>query len=609
MAVTLPVIPLAICLLLSNLAVAFKITGAGGSHNATTGVRPYRLDINDFSQSGPPFDLYIQALSRLQARDQSDPLSYFQIAGIHGYPRSPWDGVSGTNPYSPGFCVHGSTPFPTWHRPYLALMEQILWTEAQAIARTYPSGLQDVYNTAAWTLRLPFWDWAVHPALPAVVQDATIIINTPAGRTAVQNPLYKYSFQWDAGGNGFPRDQVKLADLPFTVRHWNSETRQSNQTAASAEMLANAGQIVASTYQLFTDVTDYVSFSCFTPNGRLNSGNNVENIHGNIHNIVGGNGHMLYPEISAFDPIFWLHHANVDRLLAMWQILNPASYFTPTVNVYGTYYELPGSIDSGNSSLAPFHSDNGTTMFTNDAVRNIRLFNYAYPDIPDWSLNGTSLASYVRTQINLKYNPPGLAQRRLKRSSRRATSVTAAFSNISPQEIRNLGFNNADVQWTIKIVLERYAYSTAFSLDFFMGDPPEDVASWSTAPELVGSHSQFIPFNVPAMFPNGAPRGLSQGEVSLTHVLSAGVSRGFLRDLSPAIVLPVLRDALTWRARTPDNCEVNLADLAGLSIAVASKRTWPTTVKDRFPSYGQLEWHHEATAGKIGGDSCGISNE
>ncbi len=40
-----------------------------------------------------------------------------------------------------------------------------------------------------------------------------------------------------------------------------------------------------------------------------------------VHNTVGGNGgHMTYPEVAAFDPIFFLHHANVDRLLALWQV-------------------------------------------------------------------------------------------------------------------------------------------------------------------------------------------------------------------------------------------------------------------------------------------------
>ena len=44
--------------------------------------------------------------------------------------------------------------------------------------------------------------------------------------------------------------------------------------------------------------------------------------------IVDLNGHMAYVSASAFDPLFFLHHAQTDRLIAMWQILNPDSWIT-----------------------------------------------------------------------------------------------------------------------------------------------------------------------------------------------------------------------------------------------------------------------------------------
>lgn len=34
----------------------------------------------------------------------------------------------------------------------------------------------------------------------------------------------------------------------------------------------------------------------------------MEDIHNVIHDLTGGGGHMSHIEISAFDPIFWLHH-------------------------------------------------------------------------------------------------------------------------------------------------------------------------------------------------------------------------------------------------------------------------------------------------------------
>lgn len=42
----------------------------------------------------------------------------------------------------------------------------------------------------------------------------------------------------------------------------------------------------------------------------------LEAIHGNVHNAVGGDMRTAH---SPTDPVFYLHHANVDRLWAQWQ--------------------------------------------------------------------------------------------------------------------------------------------------------------------------------------------------------------------------------------------------------------------------------------------------
>lgn len=107
-----------------------------------------------------------------------------------------------------------------------------------------------------------------------------------------------------------------------------------------------SSRILSMTYQLFTTVSDYTAFSCVWPGGKWLTANNIESIHNSIHNSIGGFGHMQFPEVAGFDPAFWLHHANVDRLFAMWQVLYPDSYIVPTVNAYGSYYEAVGFVDS-----------------------------------------------------------------------------------------------------------------------------------------------------------------------------------------------------------------------------------------------------------------------
>ena len=68
-------------LMVGSPANAIQVTGATGGINATTGARPFRYDIDDLSKSGAAWDLFVLSLDHIQQLNQSDPLSYFQIAG------------------------------------------------------------------------------------------------------------------------------------------------------------------------------------------------------------------------------------------------------------------------------------------------------------------------------------------------------------------------------------------------------------------------------------------------------------------------------------------------------------------------------------------------
>jgi tyrosinase len=394
-----------------------------------------------------------------------------------------------------------------------------------------------------------------------------------------------------------------MSNFPNTMRWWSSADSNGNQSAATAALMANGPSILSLTYQLFSTVTNFTTFSCTLPGGRPNVADNVENIHNSIHNSIGGWGHMTFPEVAAFDPMFWLHHANVDRLFALWQALNPDSWMVPTINAYGSYYESPGTVDSSSSALAPFHADNGTTLFTSDDVRPTARFGYAYPELPDWSMNATGLMYYARQQINQLYNPFLSPSRKRLRSVplRRAVDLASAFSYITLDDARRLGVNNANRQWFAKINIERFAYDTSFALYFFMGDPPEDVASWPSAPNLIGTQGQFINADVASMHPEGRPRGMLEGQMSLTHTLVAGMDRDFIADLSPDSVVPVLQRGLQWRASSADGCEIAIPSLTGLSVSVGSRSVRPARDHSCFPTYGAVEWYGSVTQGKPGG--------
>lgn len=72
---------LLVSILSATANASFAITGPQGGVNAETGERPFRQEIRTFSGSGPAWDLYIQALVKLQSVDQGELLSYYQLSG------------------------------------------------------------------------------------------------------------------------------------------------------------------------------------------------------------------------------------------------------------------------------------------------------------------------------------------------------------------------------------------------------------------------------------------------------------------------------------------------------------------------------------------------
>jgi tyrosinase len=49
----------------------------------------------------------------------------------------------------------------------------------------------------------------------------------------------------------------------------------------------------------------------------------LENVHNDVHVWVGGS--MSAVPVAGFDPVFWSHHAMIDRLWYLWQLAHPGS--------------------------------------------------------------------------------------------------------------------------------------------------------------------------------------------------------------------------------------------------------------------------------------------
>ncbi|KAJ7203688.1 hypothetical protein B0H12DRAFT_478410 [Mycena haematopus] len=198
-------------------------------------VLPNRLEINSFVKQTAQFSLFVQALRAIYSDDQNNLTSYFQLAGIHGMPYAIWNesGATSMTPTSTfgGYCTHGTVLFPTWHRPYVALFEQIIQQRAAAIAQTYTVGaLRDEYTKAAAALRLPYWDWAANIIPPPEIIDlATVEIVQPDGaEILVDNPFLAYAF------NPIP---PTFPTRGFNI--WPQTLRYPNRTDATATSNVN----------------------------------------------------------------------------------------------------------------------------------------------------------------------------------------------------------------------------------------------------------------------------------------------------------------------------------------------------------------------------------
>lgn len=165
---------------------------------------------------------------------------------------------------------------------------------------------------------LPYWDWSSGPStgVPAACRDATYVNRSGA---TVPNPLY--SGPRATGGQ---------------------TSRRSNIDTTAFDDLATAAQTAMSA----------ASFSSFQ--------SQVNGVHGSVHVRTGGD--MAGVPTAAYDPIFYLHHANIDRLWANWQASHPGA--------------LPAT--EAAFQLQPFNRPYSTSWYTGADVESTGALGYGY---------------------------------------------------------------------------------------------------------------------------------------------------------------------------------------------------------------------------------------
>jgi Common central domain of tyrosinase/Polyphenol oxidase middle domain len=215
----------------------------------------------------------------MMARPVSDPTSYKFQANIHGTD----DNGTPLETQAWNQCQHQGFYFLSWHRMYLYFFDRILRAAAQDP-----------------TLVLPYWDWTQpdQRTLPLPFRD-------PADSS---NPLFIPS-GIATRPSGFNSGTSHLDDMSVDV----SKAFENLDFETGGQLAYGFGG-GASAVNQFVD----------NPNEK---GDLENQPHDTVHTLLGGSeiiagrmvtGLMGNIRLAAQDPIFFLHHANIDRLWNSW---------------------------------------------------------------------------------------------------------------------------------------------------------------------------------------------------------------------------------------------------------------------------------------------------
>lgn len=188
---------------------------------------------------------------------------------------------------------HGGTgaySFLSWHRYFLLRFELDLQAKVGGVT-------------------LPYWDWTDPATIMTdsfIGPDGTVNDEVRSGYFAVDAPA--------TGGNPTPSP----AWWPAGLAGWRLPAAFGMFAGALRRNIGMVGGLVtAADVVAALGQGSYAAFQAMLESGAgLMSGGSMHNA---MHSWWGGGGHMTSAQVSPFDPIFFLHHANVDRLWAMWQ--------------------------------------------------------------------------------------------------------------------------------------------------------------------------------------------------------------------------------------------------------------------------------------------------
>ena len=297
-----------------------------------------------------PILWYARGVAAMKARPIAEPTSWDFYAAMHGFDPPLWSALGYLKPaaHLPGTsakkkfwkqCQHGSWYFLPWHRGYLLAFEANI-----------RAAVIDLGGPAHWAL--PYWNYfkSGQSALPAAFR-------SPDWPDPGVNPLY---VKQRYGPNNDFNVHVPLRDVDLQAmsdRHF---------TGVSGGGSPGFGGVDTG----------------FSHGGQTHGGIETQP-HDWVHGLVGGAdpanptlpGLMSDPDTAALDPIFWLHHANIDRLWASWNH-GPPTRANPTSRSW-----LQGPASVGQRAFVMPMPDGTTWTYVPREMLHLDTLEYRYDDL------------------------------------------------------------------------------------------------------------------------------------------------------------------------------------------------------------------------------------
>jgi polyphenol oxidase len=226
--------------------------------------------------------------------------------------------------------VHWSWFFLPWHRAYLFFLERIL-----------ADILTKVFSLDGSKFALPYWDWISHKEIPNTSE------RTQKG---LASPLFGYDLTQE--------DMVSADNLGFdNLALWDGyrgPTILKPQMDPANEVSQDSKEHIEETIKFMEP--DYVanmlklSFEDFAGKSTTSQADGMglleHNPHNNGHDWVGSrfgsNRDMGTLRYAALDPVFSMHHANIDRIWSMYRKPQPDPKTSPWGKQKYTFLDITG---------------------------------------------------------------------------------------------------------------------------------------------------------------------------------------------------------------------------------------------------------------------------